>query len=233
MTDSDSTLITVGIIGGTGKEGSGLAMRWALNGYRVLIGSRDAEKAVARAEELNGQIGGEYITGVSNTDAVLQADLVVLTVPYSAHQDTLAGLKDPLQGKVLVDVSVPLQPPKVRQVFVPEGKAAALEAQALLGEGVRVVSAFQNTSSSKMSNPDLPIDCDVLVTGNDADAKADVMRLVEAAGMRGVDAGPLENAVAAEALTAVLLHINKTYGIKGSGIRITGLENKTTDDAGE
>ncbi|MCS7070771.1 MAG: NAD(P)-binding domain-containing protein, partial [Anaerolinea sp.] len=150
MTDDARTLVTVAVLGGTGKEGSGLAMRWALHGYRVIIGSRDAELARTRAAEMNQQIGGDYLTGMSNADAAREADLVVLSVPYSAHRETLLAVKDELAGKILVDVTVPLQPPKVRTVHVPEGKAAALEAAALLGDGVRIVSAFQNVSAEKM-----------------------------------------------------------------------------------
>lgn len=223
MTDQSRTLVTVAVLGGTGKEGSGLAMRWALHGYRVIIGSRDAERARTRAAEMNQQIGGDYLTGMGNAEAAREADLVVLSVPYSAHRDTLLGVKDELAGKILVDVTVPLQPPKVRTVHVPEGKAAALETAVLLGEGVRIVSAFQNVSAEKMQDPETPVDCDVLITGDDAAAKQEVIKLVEASGMRGIDAGPLANAVAAESLTPVLLYINKQYGVKGSGIRITGI----------
>lgn len=221
---SDGMVITVGVLGGTGKEGSGLAMRWALQGYRVIIGSRDADRAATRAAELNEQIGGDYIVGLGNDDAAQQAEIVVLSVPYSAHKPTLEGVKPHLDGKILVDVTVPLQPPKVRTVHLPPGQAAALEAQALLGDAVRVVSAFQNVSAVKLKKTDMDVECDVLVTGDDDDAKQQVIRLVEAAGMRGIDAGPLANAVAIEALTPVLLYINKAYGIKSSGIRITGIE---------
>lgn len=223
MTDQHEKL-TIAVLGGTGKEGSGLAMRWALSGYHVIVGSRDAERAASRAAEMNAELGGDYLTGLENAAAAAQADLVVLSVPYSAHQPTLEGVKDSLAGKVLVDLTVPLQPPKVRTVHVPEGKSAALEAQAYLGDDVRVVAAFQNVSAEHLRDPNHVVDCDVLVCGNDAAAKADVMKLVEATGMRGVDAGSLPNAVAVEALTPVLLYINKAYGIKGAGIRITGIE---------
>jgi 8-hydroxy-5-deazaflavin:NADPH oxidoreductase len=223
MTTDDRTLVTVAIIGGTGKEGSGLAMRWALHGYRVIIGSRDAERAVSHAAELNQKLGAEFLVGMANTDAAAQADLIVLSVPYSAHQSTLESIKAQVSGKILVDITVPMQPPQVRLVFVPEGDSAALEAKQLLGDSVRIVSAFQNVSANKLSDPELPVDCDVLVAGDDDAAKADVMKLVEAAGMRPVDVGPLQNSVAAESLTPVLLYINKKYGVKGAGIRITGL----------
>lgn len=216
-------LLTVAVLGGTGKEGSGLAMRWALNGYRVIIGSRDAQRASNRAGEMNTQLGVDYLIGRENAAAAAQADLIVAAVPYDAHLTTLEGVKDQLQGKVLVDLAVPLRPPNVRQVYVPPGKSAALEARELLGDNVRVVAAFHNVSAAKLKDPNGEIDCDVLICGDDAEAKKDVMHLVEAAGMRGVDAGPLVNAVAVEALTPVLLHINKTYGVKGAGIRITGI----------
>lgn len=219
----DRTLVTVAVLGGTGKEGSGLAARWALHGYHVIIGSREAEKAQNRAAELNESLGGAYLVGMDNISAAQQANLVVLTVPYSAHRATLESVKDQLVGKILVDVTVPLAPPKVRSVSIPEGKAAALEAQAFLGDGVKVVAAFQNVSAEKLVDPAVTVDCDVLITGDDADAKAEVARLVEAASMRAVDAGLLVNAIAVEALTPVLLYINKKYNVHGSGIRITGI----------
>lgn len=224
-TDKDGPMVvTLAVLGGTGKEGSGLAMRWALNGYKVIIGSRDAARAVERAAELNAELRGDYLTGMVNAEAARAADIVVLSVPYSAHQTTLEGVKAHLGGKVLVDVTVPLQPPQVRTVHVPPGMAAALEAQQYLGNEVRVVSAFQNVSAEKLKDPETVVNCDVLVCGDDDDAKQETIRLVEAAGMRGIDAGPLANAVAAEALTPVLLYINKTYKVKGAGVRITNLD---------
>lgn len=220
----DGLMVSIAVLGGTGKEGSGLAMRWAFNGYHVIVGSRDAERAAARAAEMNAELGGDYLTGMANADAAAAAHLVVLSVPYAAHEDTLASVQEQLAGKVLVDLTVPLNPPKVRTVHIPQGLAAALEAQALLGDEVRVVGAFQNVSAEKLKDPFAVIDCDVLVCGDDAAAKAEVMELVKATGMRGIDAGPLANAIAVEALTPVLLYINKAYGVKGAGIRITGIQ---------
>lgn len=217
------TLLTVAVLGGTGKEGSGLAMRWALKGYRVIIGSREAAKAESHAAEMNTQLGGEFVKGMSNPDAAAQADLIVLSVPYTAHKSTLETVKEQVSGKVLVDLTVPLQPPKVRTVHLPEGKSAALEGQALLGSTVKVVAAFQNVSAEHLGDPNHVVDCDVLVCGDDAEAKKAVIQLVEATGMRGVDAGSLANAVAVESLTPVLLYINKAYNVKGAGIRITGI----------
>ena len=223
MTDDQGTLLTIAVLGGTGKEGSGLARRWAMNGYKVIIGSRDAERAASHAAELNAGLGGDYLKGMANGDAAAQADIVVLSVPYAAHQATLEGVKDWLVGKVLLDITIPLQPPKIRTVHLPEGKAAALEAQALLGETVKVVSAFHHLSHVQLNDLEHPIDCDVLICGDDLGAKATVMKLVEAIGTRGVDAGSLQNSIAVEALTSVLLYINKAHGIKHSGIRITGI----------
>lgn len=223
MTDEKpGILIRVAILGGTGKEGSGLAKRWALNGYKVIIGSRDADRAQAHATALNEELGGEYMSGAENAAAATEADIVVLSVPYSAHAKTLEGVRDALNGKTLIDVTVPTPFPQA--VVVPEGYAAALEAQNMLDESVHVVSAFQNISAGKLKNPDTEVDCDVLITSDHEDAKKDAMKLVEAAGMRPIDAGPLANAVAAEALTAVLYHVNKTYKVRGAGIRITGVE---------
>lgn len=216
---------TLAILGGTGKEGAGLAMRWALHGHRVLIGSRSADKAITRAAEMNDELGGEYLTGLANDEAAAAADIVILSVPYSAHQATLNGVREQCQGKVLVDLTVPLQPPEITKVNLPAGGAAALEAQALLGAAVTVVAAFQNVSAVKLKKLSQPVDCDVLVCADDQAALSAVIELVEAAGMRGLDAGGLKNAVAAESLTPVLLHINKTYGVQGAGIRITGLDD--------
>jgi 8-hydroxy-5-deazaflavin:NADPH oxidoreductase len=226
VTEQDSPLLTsIAVLGGTGKEGSALAKRWALNGYKVIIGSRAVEKAIAAASELNAELGADYLVGKNNEDAAAEASIVVLSVPYSAHADTLASVKEQLKGKILIDITVPLVPPAVMTVTVPKGQSAAQEAQAMLGSEVRVVSAFQNVSAIKLKDPDMDVSCDVLVTGDDEEAKKETIQLVEAAGMKGIDAGPLANAVAAESLTSVLLYINKKYKVKGAGIRITGMND--------
>lgn len=224
MTEDRGTLVVVAVLGGTGKEGAGLAKRWALNGYQVIIGSRDAERASTRAAEMNKQLGGEYLTGLENSKAAAAADLVVLSVPYSAHKKTLEGVKDHLKGKIVIDLTVPLKPPKIRRVHIPDGGSAALEAQALLGEEVKVVAAFQNVSAEMLGEPGTAVDCDVLICGNDPAARDHAVKLAEAAGMRGIHAGQLANAVAVEALTPVLLFINNKYGVKHSGIHITGID---------
>lgn len=215
-------LPTIAVIGGTGKEGAGLALRWAHKGYPVIIGSREAGRAAQKAAELNALLGAETIRGMANADAAAAAQIVVLSVPYTAHAETLAAIKQAVQGKLLIDVTVPINPSDYRTVYVPEGKSACVEAQALLGESVKVVAAFQNVSAVHLKKLDHGVDCDVLVCGDDEAAKAQTIALIEAIGLRGIDAGGLMNAVAVEALTPVLLYINGRYKVKGAGIRITG-----------
>jgi len=219
-------LMTIAVLGGTGKEGRGLAYRWAKAGYKVLIGSRSAEKAVTAASELMEILEGDSsLVGTSNHEAAELANIVVLTVPYAAHRETLESVKDVLKGKILVDVTAPLVPPKVSKVQMPAAGSAAQEAKEIVGEGVEVVSAFQNVSHEHLLSDD-DVDCDVLVTGTSKDARAEVLKLVEAAGLTGWDAGPIENSVVAEGLTSVLININKQYGSTHAGIRITGANNK-------
>lgn len=220
---SDPTPV-IGIIGGTGKEGSGLALRWAAAGYTVVIGGRDAEKARGVAAELNGLHGGKDITGSDNRAAALVADIAVLTVPFAAQRETALSLAVELAGKILVDVTVPLVPPKVSRVQLPEGGSAVEALQKALGPDVRIVSAFQNISAHYLKDLSHDLDCDVLVCGDDADACEAVIRLAEAAQLRAFHAGPLVNSVAAEALTSVLIAINQRYKVPASGIRITGLD---------
>lgn len=211
----------IGLIGGTGKEGRGLALRWAKAGHHVFIGSRDADRARRFAESLSAD--GSRLEGGSNTEASQQSELVVLCVPYAAHTETLEALKAELSGKILVDITVPLKPPRVRQVELPQGRAAALEAQSLLGRGTQVVATLHHVGSAHLADASAAIDCDVLVCSDDAAARGLVRQLIGDLGLRGLDAGPLQNAIALEALTPVLLHLNKFYGINGAGVRFTGL----------
>jgi 8-hydroxy-5-deazaflavin:NADPH oxidoreductase len=216
-------LMTIAVLGGTGKEGQGLAFRWAKAGYKMIIGSRTAEKAQAAANELSAMLDeSASITGMDNLSAAKKADMVVLAVPYAAHRETLEAVKEALQGKILVDVSVPLVPPKVSRVQMPPAGSAAQEAREILGPGVEVVDAFQNISHELLMQGGR-IACDVLVTGTTKEARADVLKLVEAAGLTGWDAGPLENSVVVEGLTSLLIYINKEYGSTHAGIKITGV----------
>ena len=216
----------IGILGGTGKEGSGLAYRWALAGHEVVIGSRDAGKASAGAAELNQLLGGKAVVrGASNADAA-QAEVVVLTVPYAAQLATADSVAAYLAGKILIDVTVPLAPPKVDRVQLPNGESAVVALQRRLGPQVKVVSAFQNVSATHLKDPAHEVDCDVLVCGDDADAREVVIGLAHDAGLRAWHAGVLANSIAAEALTSVLIAINKRYKVAGSGLRITGIPSK-------
>jgi hypothetical protein len=217
----------IAIVGGTGKEGGGLGIRWARAGHVVVIGSRDAGKARARAATLAAAGHGAF-EGAGNLEAARSADLVVLTVPYAAHAETLRAIQPALGGKVLVDVTVPLRPPKVNRVHLPPGRAAALEAQELVGPGTPVVAALHHVSHAHLSDPNAEMHCDVLVATDDDGARGVVLGLVRELGLRGLDAGPLDNAVALESLTAVLIHLNKRYKSPGAGVMFTGLP----EDAG-
>lgn len=214
---------TVAIAGGTGALGGGLAWRLARAGYEVIIGSRSAERAVEAAAELAGETGNDRVTGEENGAAAARADMVIVAVPFAAHDRTLDDIADHVAGKIVVDTTVPLVPPKVSTVQLPEGNAAALRTAARLGDDATVVAAFQNVAAHKLKS-DGGIGCDVLVCSNDKDAREAVVRLAGDIGLRGVHAGPLANAVAVESLTSVLIGINRRYKVDGAGIRITGLE---------
>ncbi len=216
-----TTPMTIAILGGTGDLGTGLARRWAKAGHKVVIGSRTQEKAETAAADLK-DFGVE---GLENPAAAAKADIVAITVPYANQLQTLEACKDQLKGKILIDATVPLMPPKVGTVQLPEGGSAAVNAQKALGEDVIVVSAFQNVAAHKLQS-DEDLECDVLVAGDKAAARQTVIDLVEDAGMRGWHVGPLANSAAAEAMTSLIININRRYGIDGAGIRVTGTPTK-------
>jgi 8-hydroxy-5-deazaflavin:NADPH oxidoreductase len=216
----------IAIIGGTGKEGKGLAYRWAKAGYEVCIGSRKLEKAQEAIKEIvsmqkNGQ--SFILHSAENEDAAKWGEIVVLTIPYAHHEEMLQTLKSNLNGKIFVDVTVPLVPPKVSVIQIPEEGSVGLKAQKILGEGVKIISAFQNISFELLLK-DEPIECDVPLCGSDKKAREIGMQLVEDAGLDVWDAGPLENAIIAEGLTSILIRINKQYQTHSAGIKITGIE---------
>ncbi len=224
--DDQPVMLTVAVLGGTGKEGKGLAYRWARAGYQVLIGSRTPEKAVTTASEILELLDGSgSVVGMSNQEAAQQANIAVLAVPYTAHRSTLESIKDSLKGKLLIDVTAPLVPPKVSKVQMPPAGSAAQEAKEIVGDDVEVVAAFQNVSYEHLLG-EANVECDVLVTGTSKAARLDALKLVEAAGLTGWDAGPIENSVVAEGLTSVLININKQYGSRHAGIKITGVKNQ-------
>src|ERR1700690_3442953 len=207
-----SILMTIAVLGGTGKEGKGLAYRWAKAGYRILIGSRSSEKAILAASEIVQLLdGASSVVGTTNPEAAKLANVVVLTVPYSAHRETLESIKDELMGKILIDVTVPLMPPTVTKIKMPPAGSAAQEARQILGEKAKIAAAFHNISHEYLLQ-DKEVQCDVLVTGTSKDTRDEVLKLVAAAGLIGWDAGPIENSVVVEGLTSVLININKRYG---------------------
>jgi NADPH-dependent F420 reductase len=214
----------IAIVGGTGREGRGLAMRWARAGHHVFIGSREAERARARATELCGGAGsGWVIQGGDNAWAAAQAQVVLLSVPYAAHAATLHELKAALAGKTVIDITVPLAPAAFSQVHLPVGHAAALETAEILGERCKVVATLHHVSSAMLGDPDCVMDHDALVASDHEDARELAIGLVGQLGLRGLDAGPLRNAIALEALTPVLLHLSKKYKGPGAGVRFVGL----------
>jgi len=223
-----SESMNIAIIGGTGALGAGLALRWARAGHSVAIGSRDGGRATERAAELSAQ-AGTTIAGHDNATAAASGDLVVMAVPYASHAATLNSIKPHLEGKIYVDVTVPLMPPKVRTVQLPEGGSVAKNVQKELGETVRVVSAFQNVAAAHLNDLDHSIDCDVFVCGNDKPARGTVIKLAQDADMKAWHAGRIDNSAVAEALTSVLIFINGAYKIDGAGIRIIG-EPQLNDD---
>jgi NADPH-dependent F420 reductase len=207
---------TVAVIGGTGNLGMAIARRLAKAGRKVIIGSRSANSAAAAAAEV-----GFGLTGLANADAAKAGSIVLVTVPFAAQESTLTEIAPHVAGKVVVDTTVPLVPPKVMRVQLPPEGSAAQRAQKLLGAGVTVVSAFHNVAAHKLAT-DEDINCDVLVFGDDKAARAEVVALVGQTGLRGIHGGALANSAAAEAMTSVLIFINKTYQVDGAGVLITG-----------
>ena len=210
------------IVGGTGTLGSGLARRLAAAGYSIVIGSRSGEKAAEAAKTLPTAAGSATHRGATNADAAKAGEVVLLTVPWASQAQILDEIAPHVAGKIVIDTTVPLVPPKVARVQLPPEHSAALTAQQRLGAGTRLVAAFHNVAAHKLAT-DETIDCDVLVFGDDPKDREVAMALATAAGLRGVHAGPLANSVAAEALTSVLIGINRNYKVDGAGIRITGI----------
>jgi len=218
----------IAVIGGTGKEGRGLVLRLAKASEddQIIIGSRSLEKAQAAAARLSRLVGRTNILGLENKAAARESELVILTVPYSAHEKMLVELADELSGKILIDATVPLDPENPFKLKRRSELSAAEEAQAILGEKTPVVAAFQNTSADLLRDPSASVDCDVLVCGDNDQVKAVVIGLVSRLGMRALDAGPLEMARVVEAMTPLLISLNIRYKSKTAGIRITGIERQ-------
>jgi NADPH-dependent F420 reductase len=213
----------IAIIGGTGKEGKGLGYRWAQFGHSIIIGSRLKEKAEKAAQEVKDLLPeNASVIGMDNLSAAINADVIVLTVPYDAHTVMCNLIKDDVKGKLVIDVTVPLVPPKVTKVQMPSAGSATMEAKLIFGEEVYLAAAFQNISYEHLLK-DEEINCDVLVTGDSRDTREKTINLVKEAGLIGWDAGPIENSMVVEGLTSILIGLNKKHGINNAGIRITGI----------
>jgi 8-hydroxy-5-deazaflavin:NADPH oxidoreductase len=220
----DGEFPTIAVVGGTGAEGSAIALRLGHAGYHVIIGTRDSTKGARVTAELNKILGAEAIVSASNAQAAKTGDIVILTVPYAAQEATVQEIRDVLIGKILIDATAPLVPPKVSNVQLPPGGSAVAHTQRVLGDKVRVVSAFQNVAAHKLRRLGADVQCDVLVCGDDAQARSAACKLVSRMGLHALDAGPICNSAAAEALASLLIFLNRKYKVSGSGIRITGLE---------
>lgn len=221
-----NNLPILAILGGTGKEGPGLALRWAYAGYPIIIGSRYEDKAQSTADKLNAKLNTDSIRGLENSEAARAADICILTVKYTAHQSALDSLKEALQGKILVDTTARLD---FRDPQPPAPPSAALYAQDLLGEGVKVVAAFQTIPAHVLSeNIGEPLYADVLVCAEDISAADQVIELAEAAGMRAFYAGGLRNAFVVEGITAILISLNKHYKVKNASINVTGITGSSS-----
>jgi NADPH-dependent F420 reductase len=218
---AENPLPTIAILGGTGKEGPGLALRWAKFGYPIIIGSRQLEKAQATADKLNNELGIDTILGFENGTAARKADLCVLTVVHSAHEQAIDGLKEDLSGKILVDATARVD---FRDPRPPAPPSAARLAQNKLGDRVRVVAAFQNVPAAALrKNLDQPLDEDVLICADDPADAAEVSKLAESLGLNAYYAGNLDNAVVVEGLTSILISMNKHYGSRSASVQVTGI----------
>ncbi len=211
---------SIAVIGGTGQLGAAIARRLAKAGKSIIIGSRDPVKAEAAARQLGAELGCEVAFG-GNVAAAGAADVVILTVPFASQRMTLEDIRSSVIGKIVIDTTVPLMPPKVMRVQLPPEGSAAQRAQEILGDEVRVVSAFHNVAAHKLIT-DALVECDVLVFGDDKAAREVAVGLVDACGLRGLHGGVLANSAAAEAMTSVLIFLNKSYAVDGAGVRITG-----------
>jgi len=218
---SENSLPTLSIIGGTGDLGSGLARGWSKAGYPVILGSRASEKAEQAAAALQAE-GFNNISGTTNVAAAEKGGIIIVAVPFSNYEASLAEIKDAVRNKIVVTAVVPLVPPKVFIVQLPQAGSAALMAQAALDSSTKIVGAFHNVGAQKL-HAGGKADCDVLVFGDNAEARAEIIKLANAVSNRGVDGGALANSAAAEALTSVLIAINRKYKVKGAGLSISGL----------
>jgi NADPH-dependent F420 reductase len=213
----------IAVIGGTGKEGNALAYRFAKAGIPVIIGSRDAAKGENAAREMNARLGSSNVSGTSNREAATRADIVLLAVPYAGMTPILENLRDAVQGKIVINVASSLDPERKSRAKPPAAGSVTAEVQQFFGASARVVCAFQNIAPEKLEAVEEKIETDVIVCGDDKDARATVVELIRRIGIEAFDGGALANAVAVEAMTAVLISVNLRYKVKGAGIRLAGV----------
>jgi len=214
------------VVGGTGALGGGLALRCPRAGHEVVIGSRDAARSIAAASEVAAITGSAKVRGLRNLEAAEAGEIVFVTAPFASQAATLESIRAAVAGKIVVDTTVPLVPPKVARVQLPAQGSAAQIAADILGPGIRLVTGFHNVSAEKLGIEGDP-GCDVLVFGDDVEARDVVVELAGGIGLRALHAGPLANSAAAEAMTSVLISINKRYRVAGgAGIRIAGIEGR-------
>jgi NADPH-dependent F420 reductase len=213
------TQFSVAIVGGTGSLGGGLALRLGAPGVKVIIGSRDAQKALNAVETLRPKLRAGELVGTTNQEAVKQGQFVVIAVPYEGHEQIIQDLKGQLAGKILIDAVVPL---KKGRPFVPAAGSALLEAQSIVGEEAPVIGALHNISAVDLGDVESHLG-DVLVCGDSAEAKLKVMEIVRRIGARTFDAGPAANAYVIEGLTGVIIHLNRKYKSKHGSIKIVGI----------
>lgn len=224
--------LSLAIIGGTGKQGTALAARFAKAGVPIIIGSRDAQRGADAASALNARLNLNTISGMSNRDAARQGDIVLLSVPYDGMKPILDDLREAVNDKIVINIASSLNPEKKMRALVPPAGSITAEVQNFFGERARVVAAFQNISPEKLESEDAKIDSDVFVCGGDRDAREKVIALCAQAGIDAFDVGVLANAVAVETLTAVLIAVNVKYKVKGAGVRLTGVPRGGTQTAG-
>lgn len=225
-----SEIKNIAIVGGTGALGGGLAMACARAGLTVFIGSRDVARAETAAAEIAESTGAKVV-GLDNVACAEAGEIVAITVPSASHVSTLETIADHVAGKIVLDTTVPLVPPKVARVQMPAEGCAANRAAAALGPQVRLVTGFHSVSAQKLRKGE-EIDGDVLLFSDDVAARETIVALADRIGLRGIHAGPLANSVAAEALTSVLIGINKRYNIpEGAGIVVTGIRDKAAERA--
>lgn len=214
-------MASIAVVGGTGHLGKGIARRLAAGGHQVTVGSRAAEKAQGIADEMNAELGLALGAG-ANTDVVVGKDVVIVTVPYENQESTLKQIAPHVGNAIVVDTTVPLMPPKVMRVQLPAAGCAAMEAREHLGPDVRFVTAFHNVAAHILDS-EHKVECDVLVFSDDVDARKTIVSLIGDMGLRGLAGGALANSAAAEALTSILIYMNKNYAADGAGIRFTNL----------